>query len=848
MGELFLDAGLNDRYRAHGAVVVPAVDPSLLPELRALALSYLPTREDDGFYISYDVLSPAERAEVNDAFRPMFTEIGDRLFDGFEPLMTTIFRKWGDDTSTKAAHQGWSFVDEDRYPSATLWLALEPVDVENGVLAVLPGSHRLLEFPRPSPIIPPTWSQTYDQIHPREMGALRVRPGEGVVFSHRLVHASPANHTARPRIAVGTAYVPKGAQLYHWRVSDDGTIVRHELPDRRFFETFDFGDLSGTIHRTEEVSPPTVTRSEVVAEADRLSKEAQYHPRRRLRLADPASARAGMFADPDLDHRFARAGVVVAPVVEPERLADLRARALDLLPDSRTALDISSEITTAPQRADIDRAFLPLFREIGEGLFTGYEALMTAIFVNWPEAGSGKQAHQGWSLVDEEEHRSATMWLALEPVDRRNGILAVLPGSQALLEHPRPSPYTPTELCDCYVDIDARDMPAPRIAPGEAIIFDHRLVHASTANVTDTPRVTVGCAFVPTGAQLYHWNIEDDGTAYRYALEDDTYLKTFELGGRPNGPRVRCSFTPPTCDRQTLLDAAASLVDPDEYLLPAPAEERDRPAETARFVAWVTCDLDGLDDRPDAVGAMTRGELDGITVRGALDDATARRAIAALDTVQPCVFAEMGAVAPVPLLSVLDDFGPYLASAQDAAAAIDDAFGISAPDLVAGILRRLAGGLAVEVAASRGRRYLPGTFRTAAPGHGGLRAHCANLFHELNRQRGLQELDEHLDLVDGISWFFVLQAPEAGGALRLFDVRWPDDPTRRPDGVTWALDDTGVEHLPSAVVPPRVGDLVVFRGGDLWHAVDDVEGAVPRVTYGGFMASRRDGTGYEFWS
>lgn len=874
MGELFLDHHVNERYRAHGAVVVPVVDPSALPELRQKAIDFLPEQEDDGFYISYDVLSPAERAEINDAFRPLFSEIGDRLFDGLEPLMTTIFRKWGDDTSTKAAHQGWSFVDELRYPSATLWIPLEPVGLDNGVLAVIPGSHRLLDFPRPSPVIPTGYIDTYDRIHPREMGALKVSPGEGVVFSHRLVHASPANHTERPRIAVGTAFVPVGAQLYHWRLDGAGNLIRHELPDRRFFETFDFEDLSGTAHETVEMPRLRTTRADLLAEVDRLDDDA-YHPRRRLRLADPERARAGLFVDADLDHRFAQHGVVVAPAVDPDELPELRAKALDLLPGSTTGLDISSEIISAPERAAIDRVFLPMFAAIGERLFDGYEPLMTAIFVNWPDAGSGKQAHQGWSLVDEEEHRSVTMWLALEPVDRRNGTLAVLPGSQTLLEHPRPSPYTPIELCDCYVDIEPWEMPAPRVRPGEAVVFDHRLVHSSTVNVTDTPRVTVGCAFLPKGAQLYHWNIEEDGTAYRYALEDDTYLKTFELGGKPNGPRVRCSFVPPACDRLTLLDVATRLAEPASYHLPMSPDEvdapddpvnpasgqdadggrrrlsrpdRDVPAEVAGFLDWLTLDIGALGDEPDALGRMLDGDLDGVTICEALDPEVARRASAALGTVEPAVYAEMGSVAPMPLLSVIDDFDPYLDGAESAARSVDEAFGSSIVDTVTSMLQRISGGLPVEVASSRGRRYLPGTFRTAAPGLGGLRAHTANLFLEMNCERGLQQLVEHLELTDGISWFFVLQPPQEGGPLRLFDARWPDDPTRRPEGAKWADDDTGVEALRSAVVPPRAGDLIVFRGGDLWHAVDDVGGSVPRVTYGGFLAPRRDRTAYEFWS
>ena len=54
--------------------------------------------------------------------------------------------------------------------------------------------------------------------------------------------------------------------------------------------------------------------------------------------------------------------------------------------------------------------------------------------------------------------------------------------------------------------------------------------------------------------------------------------------------------------------------------------------------------------------------------------------------------------------------------------------------------------------------------------------------------------------------------------------------------------------VPGLVVDPNPGDLVVFGGGRRFHRVEPIGGETPRITYGGFAASSKDGDEVNCWA
>lgn len=124
------------------------------------------------------------------------------------------------------------------------------------------------------------------------------------------------------------------------------------------------------------------------------------------------------------------------------------------------------------------------------------EALLGPDVVLWhsryfekPTGGSPIPWHQDAPFWKISPMRVVSAWIALDPVDQGNGCLYVLPGSHAVeLPHVHSDKtgrfskqVDPTLVDDCGA------VPVC-LAPGEAMLFDCRVLHRSGSNPTQRPR------------------------------------------------------------------------------------------------------------------------------------------------------------------------------------------------------------------------------------------------------------------------------------------------------------------------------------------------------------------------
>ena len=147
---------------------------------------------------------------------------------------------------------------------------------------------------------------------------------------------------------------------------------------------------------------------------------------------------------------------------------------------------------------------------------------------------------------------------------------------------------------------------------------------------------------------------------------------------------------------------------------------------------------------------------------------------------------------------------------------------------------------------------VPGTFRFMMPNLGGLFIHCGNLFQQQS-QFFYSMLEGDVDMDNQLSYFIVLQNADQGGELTLYDMLWKDVQRKdHPENNEYVLDKDGnriyISDMHKATVRPEVGDILVFHGGPIWHRVEDIIGAVPRITLGGFLNFSHDRKDVFYWS
>jgi hypothetical protein len=147
--------------------------------------------------------------------------------------------------------------------------------------------------------------------------------------------------------------------------------------------------------------------------------------------------------------------------------------------------------------------------------------------------------HQDWTIVDESKHKAYTLWIPLHNITTKNGPFRVWPKSHKLFKNIRGSqidmPYA--SIGDYVEDHLLEDI---LCKAGDAIIFDHRLVHSSPPNISTENRIAVGHMLIPENANCLHYFQEKD-LVYEYSVPSN-YLFSFSFGEsiKANFELIKC--------------------------------------------------------------------------------------------------------------------------------------------------------------------------------------------------------------------------------------------------------------------------------------------------------------------
>lgn len=132
-----------------------------------------------------------------------------------------------------------------------------------------------------------------------------------------------------------------------------------------------------------------------------------------------------------------------------------------------------------------------------------------------------------------------------------------------------------------------------------------------------------------------------------------------------------------------------------------------------------------------------------------------------------------------------------------------------------------------------------GQFRDLYSGKSGMPLHCGRVFQDFY-SAFYESLDSNVAFKEQISYFIMLQKTEKGGELVLIDKLWEDGQKMKPfdeminkDGSILNINDSNVTKT---TFNPLPGDMIIFRGSNIWHKVNDILGESNRITFGGFMS------------
>ncbi len=258
-----------------------------------------------------------------------------------------------------------------------------------------------------------------------------------------------------------------------------------------------------------------------------------------------------------------------------------------------------------------------------------------------------------------------------------------------------------------------------------------------------------------------------------------------------------------------------------------------------------------LNDHADTVQRIENGDLTGVILEGLFAPDFCESVV---ERLQRAVQAEPGnrLYYPAPFGHVFgttlmeNDLGAYLQRAAITDGIVEACFQQRYKATIFSFLARLGKGRDfVPAIHTDGQPFAMSGVRILEGGREPLEAHIHQEFPL--HFPSYQGVTRQLDLATELSYYLVLQAPDEGGDLVLYDLNWENTPQDFLDSSAF-MSKVRADRLESAdrmQLRLQAGDAILFAANRVWHRVEPVAAtSKARITVGGFLAKARENNDY----
>lgn len=200
-----------------------------------------------------DTENPELIYPVDAKIKELFVPELDKIMQNYQALVGTFHIKEPGPRSETGIHQDPTFVDEDKYCSANVWVALQDIDEHNGNLFFVNGSNHALKSLRVTPYSRAYYDSFYGDLEQMST-SVPLKKGEAVIFNNATIHGATENLSNDIRLAATVLVCSAPAQwmlYYHDKTTANNKIEKYHLdletfvampkdgrPDKKAFKEF----------------------------------------------------------------------------------------------------------------------------------------------------------------------------------------------------------------------------------------------------------------------------------------------------------------------------------------------------------------------------------------------------------------------------------------------------------------------------------------------------------------------------------------------------------------------------------------------------------------------------------
>ncbi|MCS6819275.1 MAG: phytanoyl-CoA dioxygenase family protein, partial [Chitinophagales bacterium] len=243
-----------------------------------------------------------------------------------------------------------------------------------------------------------------------------------------------------------------------------------------------------------------------------------------------------LFIDQELQRKFDEQGYVVINFADSTTVARLQQIFTSIYPKTPEGFFSSSYDKDIVFKQNLSNQLRELLDPLVKKICHHFRPLGCSFLSKSPGISSFMPVHQDWTVVDESKFASVTIWMPLTDTDEKNGALKVLPGSHRFSDALR-SPTIPGAFDYLKEDIYPL-MNWVKLKAGQAIIFNHALLHASPPNLSDSDRIVVTYGLIPEEAELYFYNRISEHQVAKFRVPYDFFITYNNIGQPPESAEL----------------------------------------------------------------------------------------------------------------------------------------------------------------------------------------------------------------------------------------------------------------------------------------------------------------------
>lgn len=531
---MFKDAIYQKAMEEQGFNLFPFLSANEVNALQKLFDENVENGQIAGMYANHNRNEVAKSKKISKEIIQILNEKLSLFFEDFSPFVAHFVVKNPRTTQEFSLHQDWNIVDEKKYKSYHIWMPLSLTHQGNGGMFVVPKSHQFFNNHRSGSLGTPVL-QTSETLQNLKTDLI-IPAGNALCWHDATFHGSYPNLSGEARISVVLVVHEKKAPNFYYHYNNETEkIDLYPLSADSLLEnlpTLEKGNLPETWEKTDSIPMQTINNRNI--EINQIKEAYRKVNEKNIDILPILNSES-------LSKKLREDGFIIFKdfldyenIQEALKILNTKSNFQNYMDQPRyTSMEKESVGNKNTISSKIECFLSPLFNVI----LNNYKCPVFQFFIKMPHSDGEVGMHTDTTLLLNpaiEPHYG--IWIPLQDVDENSGTLMLAKGSHqwynGVLTSSVNWPFFP------YLSkIEAKAIKL-NLKAGDLVVFDNRLIHGSTFNASEKPRLCIAGRVTHQYSQYYSFFKENPNEEMISVYEeaDDFYLNEQFNGDKDISP------------------------------------------------------------------------------------------------------------------------------------------------------------------------------------------------------------------------------------------------------------------------------------------------------------------------